>query len=95
MFTILLVICVVIFLIWFFAKRRQHRPCKCIDDARKRSSALAFAGGGFRCIVNFTGVMTGVLEVGNRSGEVKLNTFLNKFDVINGISGGLWFVHLM
>lgn len=97
MFTILLVICVVIIAIWFFVKRRQPAPCKCITDDRTRSSALAFAGGGFRCIVNFTGVMTGVLEVGNRSGSrpVELNTFLNKFDVINGMSGGMWFVHLM
>jgi hypothetical protein len=98
---LVLVICIIL-IIWFFYFVNSTRPTLCLvdcttDNKPRRRKAIAFSSGGFRSIVNFTGVLTGVLNVRNNQpgNDLELKDFLNGYDLVHGVSGGLWFVHLI
>lgn len=86
-----IMIIVIAIVIIMGVKKTPIRPA----PRKQTAKAITFGGGGFRSVVNFSAVMTGVLEVGNKTKDIHLNEMLNSFDVVSCVSGGTIFFHYL
>lgn len=79
-------------IIWWFTRPvvpPKGLPPMYYDTSR----GIAFGGGGTRCVAFFPAVMAGVMK--RRPEGEQLNTYMNKYSVMSGNSGGAWFASLM
>ena len=89
---------IVVVIVAIFALRRYWRlTCTPIKPTEEVSKGFTCGGGGTRSISFYSAAMASVLRRANQfSGRrVHLSDFLNDYVVMNGNSGGSWFISLM